>query len=415
MNSKIIDIKAREILDSRGNPTVEVELKTKRYIVKDSVPAGASKGKYEAKELRDGGKRYLGKGVNKAVNNVNKIIAPHLRGKSVFDQEKIDLLMMNLDGTSDKSRLGANAILGVSLAVCRAGAKEAGIPLWQYIARLYRNDKKPFIPQPLFNILNGGIHAGNDLSIQEFMIAPRSQFFSDKLRMASEIYHVLKSILKKKVGVSATNVGDEGGFAPPFHLSRQALEFEMQAIKLAGYEGKVNIVIDAAASQLFRNRIYKMDSKEMGSKKLLKYYENLVNKYPFIGIEDPFDEEDWSSFQEINKILGSKIRIIGDDLLVTNPERIKKAGNLKACNTLLLKLNQIGTVYEAMESAHLARFYNWKIVTSHRSGETCDDFISDFAVGIGSDFIKSGAPARGERVAKYNRLLAIEDEIKNIK
>ena len=411
MLPKIIDIKAREILDSRGNPTVEVVLKTNKGIVRDSVPSGASKGKHEAKELRDGGKRYLGKGVRKAVRNINNIIAPRLINKNPVNQKEIDSLMIKLDGTKNKSRLGANAILGVSLAVCRMGAIENNIPLWKYISNIYGHHQKYFIPQPLFNILNGGIHAGNKLSIQEFMIVPRAKSFSTKLRMASETYHILKSVLKKESGLSATNVGDEGGFAPPFHFVKQAIEVEIKAIKIAGYKEDIDIVVDVAASQLFKNGVYTMDGRKIGKTGLLKYYEKLVDKYPLIGIEDPFDEEDWSSFQKINELLGSKIRIIGDDLLVTNPERIKKAGEIKACNTLLLKLNQIGTVSEAIQAAHLARSYNWKIVVSHRSGDTCDNFISDFAVGIGSDFIKSGAPARGERVAKYNRLLAIEKEI----
>jgi len=413
MSFKIKSIKAREILDSRGNPTVEVILKTPKGTVIDSVPAGASKGKHEAKELRDGGKRYLGKGVRKAVENINKIIAPAVIKANSLNQKKIDSLMIKLDGTKNKNRLGANAILPVSLAVCRAGAMEKNIPLWKYVSSIYQNRQKNFIPQPLFNILNGGIHAGNRLSIQEFMIAPQASSFSKKLRMASEIYHTLKLILKKKIGVSATNVGDEGGFAPPFHLTKQALQAETQAIEKAGYKGKVNIVVDVAASQLFKDGFYKMDGKKITRNNLLKYYEKLIAKYPLIGIEDPFDEDDWKYFQAINKLLGSKIRIIGDDLLVTNPLRIKKAGELKACNTLLLKLNQIGTVSEAIEAAHLAKSYGWKIVVSHRSGETCDDFIADFAVGIGSEFIKAGAPARGERVAKYNRLLAIEEEINN--
>ena len=411
MLSKIINIKAREILDSRGNPTVEVALKTNKGLVKDSVPAGASKGRNEARELRDGGKRYLGKGVKEAVQNINEIIAPRLKGERVSDQYKIDSIILKLDGTNNKRRLGANAILGVSLAVCRAGAKESKLPLWRYIAHIYNNHKKPFIPQPLFNILNGGIHAGNKLSVQEFMIAPHARTFSKKLRMASETYHVLKSILREQIGISATNVGDEGGFAPPFHLTKQALEAEVKAIKKSGYKGKIGIVLDVAASQLFRSGSYRMDGKLMKKTALLKYYQNLVKKYPLLGIEDPFDEEDWDSFERINRLSGRKIRIIGDDLLVTNPRRIKKAGRLNACNTLLLKLNQIGTVSEAMEAAYLARNYHWKIVVSHRSGETCDDFIADFAVGIGSDFIKAGAPARGERVVKYNRLLEIEEEI----
>ncbi len=410
--SKIKNIKGREILDSRGNPTIEVELTTDIGVFCSSVPSGASTGKYEATELRDGDERYHGKGVLKAVKNVNEIISPKLEGKDVALQKEIDDLMINLDGTENKSKLGANAIVGVSMAVCRAGAAAQNIPLWKYIKEnIFQNQTSGNLPSPAFNIINGGAHAGNELDVQEFMIVPQIKPFSEALRAASEIYQELKNLLKTQYGKQASNIGDEGGFAPPFQVSEQALDFILKAAENLEYQKDVKIILDVAASQFFTGGKYKMRSSVFTLDGIIRYYSNLIEKYPILALEDPLDEEDWQGFQEITKRFGDKITIIGDDLLVTNPKRIEEAYNKKACNGLLLKVNQIGTVSEAIEAAKLAQSYGWKIMVSHRSGETCDDFIADLSVGIGADYIKAGAPARGERAAKYNRLLKIEEEI----
>jgi len=417
-NSKIKSIKAREILDSRGNPTVEVELETDFGIFRASVPSGASKGKYEAVELRDGGKRYNGKGVLKAVRNVNKIIAPKLKGKDVTKQEEIDKLMIKLDGKKNKSHLGANAILPVSVAVCRAGAFAKNLPLWKHVNQMMEIGS-PSIPQACFNIIEGGAHAGNDLDFQEFMIVPHTRpkggysSFSDNLRVASEIYHQLKEILEKKFGQLAANLGDEGGFAPPIRFPQEAIELILEAAKKLDYE--IKIILDVAASQFFKNGKYRMKIGVFSREGLLNYYSDLIQKYPIMGLEDPFSEDDFAGWKMLNSkflIPNSKFLIIGDDLTVTNPRRIKMAKEKEDCNAMILKINQIGTITEALEAAKLAKSFGWKIIVSHRSGETNDDFISDLAVGIGADFIKAGAPARGERVAKYNRLLKIEEELR---
>ena len=358
---KIISIKAREILDSRGNWTVEVDLKTACGFFRDSAPSGASTGKHEAPFVSS----------SKAVQNINGKMAPKLKGKSVADQEAIDKFL-------DPLKFGANATTPLSMAVCRAGASANKMLLWQYVNKI-SGDFSVGLPKNSFNMINGGEHASGGLDFQEFMVVCSTQ-------KASEIYEDLR----KKLG---KNVGDEGGFAPDFKSAKEALDL------LSGY--KVKIIIDAAASQF---------SAEKKKKYNLDYFEKLVEKYQIVALEDPFSEDDWRGFSQITAKLGKKITIIGDDLLVTNPERIKKAAKEKACNGLLLKINQIGTVTKALESARLARSFGWKIMVSHRSGETNDDFISDFAAGIGADFIKTGAPARGERVAKYNRLLEIEKE-----
>lgn len=409
-SSKIKTIKAREILDSRGNPTVEVDLITEQGLFRASVPSGASKGKYEAMELRDGGKRYQGQGVEKAVRNVNKIIAPKLKGKDVIRQKEIDNLMIKLDGTENKSKLGANAILPVSIAVCRAGAAAKNLSLYSYIAQLAENSSPlTELPSPAFNIINGGVHAGNELDFQEFMIVPQAKIFKKSLEIASEIYQELKNIIKEKYLGSAINLGDEGGFAPPVRAPEEALNLILEAAQNLGYQKKFKIILDVAASQFFIDEKYKLKIGVFTKEELLNYYLDLIEKYPIIGIEDPFAEEDWQGFRRITKTFGKKIIILGDDLLATNPKRIKEAHQKKACSGLILKPNQIGTVTETIEAAKLVSQYGWKIMVSHRSGETCDDFISDLAVGIGADFIKAGAPARGERVAKYNRLLRIEE------
>jgi enolase len=414
--SKIKDIRAREILDSRGNPTVEAEVETGLGVFVASVPSGASTGKYEAAELRDGGKRYSGKGVLKAVENVNNVISQKLKGKDAASQKDIDDLLIKLDGTENKSFLGANSICPVSLAVCKAGAKARNFEIFQYIREIFNTEYKiPAaeykMPLPSFNIINGGAHAGNNLDVQEFMVLPQKKLFSDNLRLGAEIYHQLKIILSKRFGNQSVNLGDEGGFAPPLADPEQALDLIMMSVKDSGYEKEIKIVLDVAASQFFENGKYKMKFAVFTREGLLRYYSDLASKYPIAGLEDPFSEDDWEGFTEITKKLGKKISVIGDDLLVTNPHRIKEAEEKKAVTSMILKINQIGTVSEALEAAKLAKDFNWKIMVSHRSGETTDSFISDFAVGISADFIKSGAPSRGERVVKYNRLLEIEQKI----
>ena len=397
--SKIKSIRAREILDSRGIPTVEVDLMTADGLFRSSVPSGSSTGKYEAFELRDvKKKRYHGLGVEQAVKNINKVITPKVKGMNVIEQGKIDGLMIRLDGTENKSKLGTNAILGVSMAVCRAGAAAKKMPLWKWISKL--SGTKPSLPKPCFNIINGGKHAGNNLDFQEFMIVSQFNRFSKNLQAGVEIYYELRKILRKEYGETAINLGDEGGFAPSLKFPVQALNLILIAIKKSGYNKKVKIAIDVAASEIKSGK-YDLD-----------FYADLVKQYPILSLEDPFSEQNYNGFSEITKKLGKKIIIIGDDFLVTNPKRIIKAQEKKACNGLLLKPNQIGTITEALQSFNLAKAFGWKIMVSHRSGETLDSFISDLSVGLGADFIKAGAPARGERVAKYNRLLKIEQELK---
>jgi enolase len=416
-NSKIKSVKAREILDSRGNPTIEVDLITNQGLFQTSVPSGVSKGKYEAVELRDGGKRYQGKGVMKAVENVNKIIGPELKGKNPVRQKEIDSLMIKLDGTRNKLKLGANAVLAVSQACCRAGAKSLNLPLYRYISRLAgdRTSIRLSLPAPSVLIIEGGAHAGNELDFQEFMIVPQVKPFSKALQLASEIYHQSKILIGQKYVDLAVNVGDEGGFAPPARVPEEALNLILKAARNLGYQNKIKIILDIAASQFFVNGKYKMKFGVFTPEGLLRYYSDLVQKYPVSGLEDPFSEEDWEGFQEITKKFGKKIAIIGDDLLVTNPERIKEAYDKKASNAIILKPNQIGTMTEAIEAGRLAKSYSWKVFVKHRGGETTDDFIADLAVGLGADGIMTGAPARGERVAKYNRLLRIEEGLKNKK
>jgi enolase len=414
MAFKIRNIKAREILDSRGNPTVEVDLICDHGVFSASTPSGASKGKREAIEMRDGGERYFGKGVLKAIRNIKEIIFPKLKGKSVLDQKGLDYLMRNLDGTENKSNLGVNAIYPLSLAICKAGAKAKNLPLFQYVSQLADNFPRILLlPFPAFNIINGGLHAGNELSFQEFMVLPENDLFSENLRLASEIYSQLKEILREKYGKSAINLGDEGGFAPPLKLSKEALDLILEAIEKLGYQGRVKIIIDCAASHFFEKGKYKVDGKIFNKDQLLEYYLELSEKYPIFAFEDPFSEDDFEGFEKIMEKLGKKILIIGDDLLVTNPKRMIEAEKKKAVNCALIKINQIGTISETIEAVKIAKGFGWKIMVSHRSGETNDDFISDFAVGISAEFIKAGAPARGERVAKYNRLLKIEEEIRS--
>jgi len=363
-------------LDSRANWTVEVDLVTDRGLFRDSAPSGASRGKHEAKTADS----------QTAVMNINRIAAPRLKEKNVANQKGVDEILKELN-------IGANATTPISMAVCRAAAATQNLPLWKYINTIFSTAVRNAVsmPRPAFNVINGGVHAENDLDFQEFMIVPGTKSFRKSLEIASEIYQKLR----KKLG---KNVGDEGGFVPPFQIPEQALEL----IK----DNKV--IIDVAASQFYKGSKYKMKRGIFTSEGLIRYYRHLIKKYPIIGLEDPFAETDLASWKKFNP----DILIIGDDLLVTNPERIKMAKEKNLCNALLLKINQIGTVTEALEAAGLAKSYGWKIMVSHRSGETNDDFISDFAVGIGADYFKAGAPARGERTAKYNRLLRIEEELK---
>ena len=393
-NSKIKSIKAREILNSRCEFTIEAEVETAKGVFTASVPAGASKGKYEAKAIEP----------LKAVENIEKIITPELIGQDSTNQKGLDEILIKLDNTKDKSNLGANAILAVSMACCRAGASSKNLSLFQHIKGI----KNWLMPIPCFNILNGGAHAGNDLDIQEFMIVPQEKTFKENLKIGVKIYQILKQILNEKFGKSATNLGDEGGFAPDIKKTEQALDLIMQASELAGYSEKIKIGLDCAATQFYKDNSYKLEG-EKNRKELLEFYKDMANKYPILFFEDPFAEDDIQGFAEIMKIGNPIENIIADDLTVTNPEKIKMAKDKKLCNGIILKPNQIGTVTEAIESGELAKKFGWKIIVSHRSGDTCDDFISDLAVGISADFIKSGAPARGERISKYNRLLRIEE------
>ncbi|XP_065304682.1 enolase isoform X2 [Dermacentor albipictus] len=413
-------IYARQIFDSRGNPTVEVDLLTEKGLFRAAVPSGASTGIHEALELRDGDKsRYMGKGVSKAVNNVNLVIAPQLIGKNldVTDQTAIDEFMLQLDGTENKGNLGANAILGVSLAVCKAGAAQKGVPLYRHIADLAGNSKV-VMPVPAFNVINGGSHAGNKLAMQEFMILPTgAPSFTEAMRMGSEVYHTLKNVIKKKFGLDATAVGDEGGFAPNFQDNREALELLQEAINLAGYAGQVEIGMDVAASEFYKNGKYDLDFKNENSNPdnyldrdaLKAMYEDFIRSYPIASIEDPFEQDDWDAWTSLNT--ATQIQIVGDDLTVTNPKRIQTAVDKNACNCLLLKVNQIGTVTESIRAHQLARKSGWGTMVSHRSGETEDSTIADIVVGLSAGQIKTGAPCRSERLSKYNQLLRIEEQL----
>lgn len=411
MTDSIKEVSAVEVLDSRGNPTVKAVVKTDSCITAAIVPSGASTGKHEAIELRDKNKRYQGKGVRKAVSNVNKKIEPLLKGKNCIDQKNIDHAMLELDGTPNKSSLGANAILAVSMAVCKAGAVHSKKSLYEHIHQLAKA-KKVGLPIPQLNIINSGKHAGVDNDIQEHMILPTNfKSFSEGLRAGVETYHQLKRILKKKFGAQGTLLGDEGGFAPPIKKVEQRLDLVMKAVKEAGYEGKIKLGLDAAASEFFSKKKYTLISKKFSAEELVDFYASLSKKYPIITIEDGMSEDDWEGWQLLNKKLGSKVQLVGDDLLVTNKNRITQAIQKNACNALLLKVNQIGTVTESLESAALATKQKWNVVVSHRSGETEDDFIADLVVGLGASQSKFGAPARSDRNAKYNQLLHIEHEL----
>ncbi len=404
----IKSIHARQILDSRGNPTVEVEMAISQGIVRASVPSGASTGKHEAWELRDHSRAFRGLGVQKAVRNINTIIAPKLVGKNCRRQQELDQLLIRIDGTPTKRKLGANAILAVSLACLKAGALAMRKPLHGYVSSLANREK--CLPRAFFNVLNGGKHADSGLAIQELMIAPNLGSFSTNLQAGSEIYYHLKQLLRAKYGEGSTNVGDEGGFVcRDFRKTSEALDMLMLAISNAGYAGKVDLAIDCAASEFYKNKKYEIEGKKFSAEKLSRWYEELVSRYPIASIEDPFEQEDFKHFASLRK--KTKIQIVGDDLTVSNPKRITMALGNGSVSCLLLKVNQIGTVSEALDAAQMMFESGLAVMVSHRSGETEDTFIADLAVGIGCGMIKAGAPCRGERVAKYNQLLRIEEEL----
>jgi len=426
--SKITSLKAREILDSRGNPTVEVDLCTERGMFRAAVPSGASTGVYEALELRDGDKgRYLGKGCLTAVKNINETIAPKLVGLDPTKQSEIDKMMVEtLDGSQNewgwsKSKLGANAILAVSMAIARAGAASKSMPLYKYIAELAGKPTDKYVmPVPSFNVINGGSHAGNRLACQEFMILPTgAKTFKEAMQIGAEVYHSLKGVTKKKYGQDACNVGDEGGFAIPVQDNNEALDVLMEAIEKAGHKDKVKLGTDVAASEFYvkDGDKYNLDFKNPDStpdkyktgEEMIDYYKNWVDNYPFVTIEDPFDEDDWDTYAKFRQTWDGQI--VGDDLTVTNPTRVKIGIEKKACNALLLKVNQIGSITEAIEACKISQEAGWGVMVSHRSGETEDTFIADLVVGLRTGQIKTGAPCRSERLAKYNQLLRIEEEL----
>ena len=414
MNSHIKNIISREILDSRGNPTVEVDIILENNTMgRAAVPSGASTGEFEAMELRDNDKtRYIGKGVLTAVNNINDEINKALVGVDVIDQLNIDNIMIELDGTDNKSRLGANATLGVSMAAARAAAKVNNCPLYEYLSI----NKNPLMPVPMMNILNGGSHADNTVDIQEFMIYPiGAKTFSEALRMGTEVFHQLKSELLQK-GLN-TSVGDEGGFAPDLESNEQALEIILTAIKNAGYTAgeEIFIALDVAASELFDNQLYNLASedKSYSSDEMIEYLKILVDKYPIISIEDGLDQSDWEGWKKLNSKIGKNIQIVGDDLTVTNIHRLKRAIDEKSMNSILIKLNQIGTITETIQAVELAKKVGYGAIISHRSGETEDTIIADFSVAMGMGQIKTGSASRSDRIAKYNQLLRIEEELGN--
>ena len=418
----IVSVKARQIFDSRGNPTVEVDVVTEKGLFRAAVPSGASTGIHEALELRDGVKdEYLGKGVKKAVENVNTVLGPKVIGLDPTKQVEIDELMIKLDGTDNKGKYGANAILGVSLAVAKAGAAQKGVPLYHHFAELSGHSTTEFVlPVPAFNVINGGSHAGNALAFQEFMILPvGASSFTEAMRMGAEVYQHLKGVIKAKYGLDATNVGDEGGFAPNIKDAKEGLDLLVTAIEKAGYTGKIKIGMDVAASEFFADGKYNLDfknaqaaeSSKLTPTELLGVYAEYVAQYPVVSIEDPFDQDDWDGYHTMQAKLGSTIQIVGDDLLVTNPKRIETAIQKVACNALLLKVNQIGSITEAIQACRKAQQAGWGVMVSHRSGETEDSTIADLVVGLRTGQIKTGAPCRSERLAKYNQLLRIEEEV----
>ena len=408
---KIKDVIGREILDSRGNPTVEVDVILENGIIgRAAVPSGASTGVREALEMRDGGTRYMGKGVLNAVDHVNNELRNLVIGMDASNQKELDYAMIKLDGTETKSKLGANAILGVSMAAMKASAIEAGIPLYKYIGSGIE------LPKPMMNIMNGGCHADNSLDFQEFMIIPQRDTIKETLRVGAEIFHTLKKVLNER-GL-ATGVGDEGGFAPNLKSNTEGFELIMEAIKKAGYIPgvDVNLAIDVAASEFYEDGKYalKGEGRSLNTLELIEFYEELITKYPIISIEDPVDENDWEGFKLITERIGNKVQLVGDDLFVTNKKCLQKGIDMKAGNAILLKVNQIGTITETLETIELARSNGYKTVISHRSGETEDTTIADLAVGLNLGQIKTGSMSRTDRICKYNQLIRIEEEIECI-
>jgi enolase len=421
--SAITSVHGREIIDSRGNPTVEVDVTTANGTFTASVPSGASTGIYEAVELRDGGSRYMGKGVLKAVKNVNGVLADEIIGMDATDQGAIDRAMLAADGTPNKGNLGANAILGVSLAVSKAGAASKAVPLYKHYADLAGNPNPDTLPVPCFNVINGGEHAGNKLAFQEFFVIPTGAAdFSEAMVIGCEVFHNLKSVIKSKFGGDATLIGDEGGFAPPCDVE-SGLEMIMEATALAGYLDKVTVGLDVAASEfkVDGKNEYDLDFKSPSGQKndglllsgdeLIEFYKKLINDYPIVTIEDPFDQDDWDNWSKFCKEVGDKVQIVGDDLTVTNPVKIQEAIEKGSANCLLLKVNQIGSVTESIDAVKLSKRNGWGVMCSHRSGETEDFYIADLAVGLCTGEIKTGAPCRGERLSKYNQLLRIQEQL----
>ncbi|MBC8322862.1 MAG: phosphopyruvate hydratase [Candidatus Marinimicrobia bacterium] len=412
-DTHITHIHAREILDSRGNPTVEVDLQLNDgSFGRAAVPSGASTGEHEAVELRDGEDRYMGKGTQQAVHNVNETIGPVLKGQNALDQRRVDHLMIELDGTDNKSKLGANALLGVSMAAARAAADHKGLPLFQSLG----DENASTLPIPMMNILNGGSHADNNVDIQEFMVFPiGAESFSQALQMGTEIFHNLKSVLKAK-GLN-TAVGDEGGFAPNLRSNEEAIEVILEAIEKTGYSSGEDIflALDVAASEIYNNGAYHLDSenKVLSAEEMVSYYKDLLNKYPIVSIEDGLDENDWGGWQKMNAELGNGTQIVGDDLTVTNIPRLQRAIDEKSMNAILIKLNQIGTVSETIDTIALAKANNYGTIISHRSGETEDTIIADFAVAMNAGQIKTGSASRTDRICKYNQLLRIEEKLGN--
>lgn len=419
MMSAITGVQAREIIDSRGNPTVEVDITTATGTYTASVPSGASTGIYEAHELRDGGKRYLGKGCLKAVENTNTVLADAVIGIDAADQRAIDDAMLKADGTPNKANLGANAILGISLAASKAGAGVQGIPLWKHYAQVAGNPIPETLPIPCFNVINGGEHAGNKLAFQEFFVIPTgAETFSESMEIGCETFHALKKVIKGKFGGDATLIGDEGGFAPPCDVE-SGLSMIMEAADIAGYADKISVGLDVASSEfkVEGKDAYDLDFKSsdgdpsmvLSGDEMVSLYQKLISEYPIVTIEDPFDQDDWDNWSKITA--ACDIQIVGDDLTVTNPTKIQEAIDKKSCNCLLLKVNQIGSISESIDAVKLSKQNGWGVMTSHRSGETEDFYIADLAVGLGTGQIKTGAPCRGERTAKYNQLLRIEAEL----
>jgi enolase len=411
MGGVITDLKARTIIDSRGNPTVEVDCFVDEILMgRAAVPSGASTGSHEAVELRDGTKDWMGKGVTEAVNNVNNEIKHLLIGLDVSNQEEIDASMLTLDGTSNKGRLGANAILGASMSVIRAAANQCKKPLWSYISTT--NERN--LPVPLMNILNGGAHAASNVDVQEFMVVPHGfDSFSDALKAGTEIYHSLKSVLKDEGLLGG--VGDEGGFAPNLPCNEDGLRYLMGAIEKAGYSpgSEISIALDVAAQEFFDGEKYHIDNRVIDGKELAALYSSWLDNYPIVSMEDPFGEDDWQSWQDFTKLESHRVQVVGDDLYVTNPSRLQRGIDEGASNAILIKLNQIGTVTETLQVIEMARKANFGIIISHRSGETSDDIIADISVGTNAGQIKTGAPARSDRTAKYNQLLRISEECPN--